>query len=77
MDDQMRFALSDMIACEAAIRKLGKDAGSMEEVADRIVRPVTPTSSAIWRIVKPRCREVSALSRAHWRLRQFSSRMLS
>ena len=38
MDDQMRFALSDMIACEAAIRKLGEGAGSMEEVADRIVR---------------------------------------
>ena len=34
----MRFTRSDMIACEAALRKLGQGAGSMEEVADRIVR---------------------------------------
>jgi two-component system NtrC family sensor kinase len=36
--DLTGFSLSDMIACEAAFRTLGKGAASMEEVAERIVR---------------------------------------
>jgi hypothetical protein len=38
MYDLTRFALSDMTECGAALRKLGRDAESMEEVANRIVR---------------------------------------
>ena len=38
MFDLSRFSLSDMIACGTALRQLGQDERSMEEVADRIVR---------------------------------------
>jgi hypothetical protein len=38
MYDLTRFALSDMTECGAALRQLGRDAESMEEVANRIVR---------------------------------------
>lgn len=37
MYDLTRFSLKDMTACGAALRQMGADAGSMEEVADRIV----------------------------------------
>lgn len=37
MHDLMRFRLSDMVECEAALRRLGVGATSMEEVAGRIV----------------------------------------
>lgn len=37
MYDLTHFSLKDMTACGAALRQMGSDAGSMEEVADRIV----------------------------------------
>lgn len=38
MFDLSAFAVKDMTACGAALRKLGSGAGSMEEVAGRVVR---------------------------------------
>ena len=38
MYDLSRFSLGDMIRCGTELRKLGQDAGSMEEVAARSVR---------------------------------------
>ncbi len=38
MFDLTRFTLSDMSACCSALRRIGAGAGSMEEVAQRIVR---------------------------------------
>jgi hypothetical protein len=57
MYDLTRFALSDLAACGAALRKLGAGAASMEEVANRVVRhlydelgdpdaPLLPSSAA-------------------------------
>jgi hypothetical protein len=38
MYDLSRFSLSDMTRCGVQLRKLGGDAASMEQVADRVVR---------------------------------------
>ena len=38
MHDLAQFTLSDMTECGAVLRKLGRDAASMEEAARRIVR---------------------------------------
>lgn len=38
MYDLTRFGLKDMTQCGAVLRRLGNEAGSMEEAADRIVR---------------------------------------
>ena len=38
MYDLAKFRMSEMIECGSALRQIGADAGSMEEVANRIVR---------------------------------------
>ena len=37
MQEEMIITLSDIVKCSSSLRRLGKDAHSMEEVADRIV----------------------------------------
>ena len=38
MYDVAQFSLGDMTACGSAVRKLGRDATTMEETASRIAR---------------------------------------
>ena len=39
------FSLADMTRCGAELRKMGKNASSMEQVADKIIRYHMTTSS--------------------------------